>query len=134
VGRGPLGVCCRVSVDRDCWSYYQTDSAVVILEKVTVILKTFSSFLSHCSSYRPKRAQTQFQVHCFSSRKIPVSTAPASERHRQAVFDLVKITATFDVAPRDVRYIVLYFKELSSGAACCESVDKRLVGYLFVQV
>jgi hypothetical protein len=26
-----------VSVDRDCWRYYQTESAVVILEKTAVL-------------------------------------------------------------------------------------------------
>jgi hypothetical protein len=78
-------------------------------------------------------AQTKFQVHCFSSKKIPASTAPAFERHLQAAFGLVKIAVTFDVAPRDVRFLVNSFKEFSSATAC-RSVDKRLVGYLFVQV
>jgi hypothetical protein len=62
-----------------------------------------------------------------------VSTVPAFERHHQAVFGLEKIAATFDVAPTALLFIalVINIKKFSSAAVCC-SVDKRLVGYLFV--
>lgn len=130
VGRWPHGVCCRLSVDTDFWSYYQNDSAFVMLEKTAVLPKNFRRFFRTAPrrSWHTRRRNFRFPV--LAPRKIPVSTAPAFERHCQAVFGLVKIATTFDVALRDVRFIVINFKEFSSATACCKSVDKRLVAYL----